>query len=65
MKIEHSPIRKWSLTLAAFAAVFVAGSLSAQNRAVDFTQGMPFSNGSLAGNKLYVAGQQGPDAQGR
>ena len=26
---------------------------------------MPFSNGYVAGNTLYVAGQQGPNAQGK
>jgi len=26
---------------------------------------MPFSNGYVAGNTLYVAGQQGPDAKGK
>ncbi len=33
----------------------------AQNHAIGFTQGMPFSEGYVAGNTLYVAGQQGPD----
>jgi 2-iminobutanoate/2-iminopropanoate deaminase len=36
----------------------------AQNRAIGFTKGAPFSEGYVAGNTLYVAGQQGPDAQG-
>jgi len=43
----------------------VIGSALAQNRAINFTQGMPFSEGYVAGNTLYVAGQQGPDAQGK
>ena len=37
----------------------------AQNTAIDFKEGMPFSNGVVAGNTLYVAGQQGPDASGK
>ena len=40
-------------------------SAFAQNKAIDFTKGMPFSEGFVAGNTLYVAGQQGPDAQGK
>jgi len=46
-------------------AVFVLGSALAQNRAIDFKPGMPFSDGYVAGNTLYVAGQQGPDATGK
>jgi 2-iminobutanoate/2-iminopropanoate deaminase len=41
------------------------GSALAQNKAIGFTKGMPFSDGFVAGNTLYVAGQQGPDAKGK
>lgn len=41
------------------------GSASAQNKAIGFTKGMPFSEGYIAGNTLFVAGQQGPDSQGK
>jgi len=41
------------------------GSAVAQDRAIGFKQGMPFSEGVVAGNTLYVAGQQGPDAHGK
>jgi 2-iminobutanoate/2-iminopropanoate deaminase len=37
----------------------------AQHQAIRFAKGMPFSEGYIAGNTLYVAGQQGPDAQGK
>jgi len=37
----------------------------AQNKAVDFNPKMPFSEGFVAGNTLYVAGQQGPDDKGK
>jgi 2-iminobutanoate/2-iminopropanoate deaminase len=47
------------LAFGAFASAY------AQNRAIDFKEGMPFSNGYVAGNTLYVAGQQGPDANGK
>ena len=47
------------------AALFVAGCAFAQHKAIDFKPGMPFSDGYIAGNTLYVAGQQGPDAHGK
>lgn len=39
--------------------------MQTQEQAIGFTPGMPFSNGYVAGNTLYVAGQQGPDSNGR
>jgi 2-iminobutanoate/2-iminopropanoate deaminase len=44
------------------AAPFTA---HAQNKAIDFDPKMPFSDGFVAGNTLYVAGQQGPDDNGK
>jgi 2-iminobutanoate/2-iminopropanoate deaminase len=35
-----------------------------QEQTIGFTTGMLFSNGFVAGNTLYVAGQQGPDSKG-
>jgi 2-iminobutanoate/2-iminopropanoate deaminase len=52
----------WSVGILAFC---VFGSAFAQNKAIGFKKGMPFSEGYVAGNTLYVAGQQGPDAQGK
>jgi 2-iminobutanoate/2-iminopropanoate deaminase len=46
-------------------ALCILGTALAQNRAIDFKKGMPFSEGYVAGNTLYVAGQQGPDSQGK
>ncbi len=46
-------------------ALSITGSAFAQNRAVGFSKNMPFSEGYIAGNTLYVAGQQGPDAHGK
>jgi 2-iminobutanoate/2-iminopropanoate deaminase len=51
--------------LVAILALCTVGSAFAQNKAIDFKKGMPFSEGYVAGNTLYVAGQQGPDAQGK
>ena len=53
------------LLMAGLSAVFTTGSAFAQNKAVDFKQGMPFSGGYIAGNTLYVAGQQGRDEAGK
>jgi 2-iminobutanoate/2-iminopropanoate deaminase len=52
----------WSIVLLAFSGF---ASAFAQNKAIDFKEGMPFSSGYVAGNTLYVAGQQGPDASGK
>jgi 2-iminobutanoate/2-iminopropanoate deaminase len=41
-----------------------AGS-QAYAQAIDYKEGMPFSQAYIAGNTLYVAGQQGPDAGGK
>lgn len=56
------PRHLWIAGLIAFCTV--TGAL-AQNKAIGFKKGMPFSNGVVAGNTLFVAGQQGPDAQGK
>lgn len=45
--------------------LFMSGSGLAQHQAVGFTKGMPFSEGYVSGNTLYVAGQQGPDSHGK
>jgi 2-iminobutanoate/2-iminopropanoate deaminase len=39
--------------------------MNSQTQAIEFTEGAPFSNGYVAGNTLYVAGQQGLDASGQ
>jgi 2-iminobutanoate/2-iminopropanoate deaminase len=54
--------RLWSVGVLAFCTLAIAFS---QNKAIDFKKGMPFSDGYVAGKTLYVAGQQGPDAQGK
>ena len=50
-----------ALALLVTAPLFV----HAQNKPIDFNPKMPFSNGFVAGNTLYVAGQQGPDDGGK
>jgi 2-iminobutanoate/2-iminopropanoate deaminase len=57
-------LRKRTLPLALLiAAALGTCSAHAQNKAIGFTQGMPFSDGVVAGNTL--AGQQGPDGKGK
>ncbi len=53
------------LWIAGIVLLSALGSASAQNKAIGFTRGMPFSDGYVAGNTLFVAGQQGPDAHGK
>ena len=39
--------------------------MNSQEHAIGFTKGAPFSNGYIAGDTLYIAGQQGPDSSGK
>ena len=54
-----------SVCLTGLFAVSLSSSCFAQHHAIGFQQGMPFSDGYVAGNTLYVAGQQGPDSHGK
>lgn len=45
---------------AAVALMLAAPAFGQSNKAIDFNPQMPFSQGVVAGNTLYVAGQQGP-----
>lgn len=65
MSMRYSAVAKRVFLMAALTAGFTTGSAFAQNKAVDFKPGAPFSGGYIAGNTLYVAGQQGRDAAGK
>jgi 2-iminobutanoate/2-iminopropanoate deaminase len=65
MTMKCFAIARRSVVLAGVTAFLATGSLFAQNKAIDFKPGMPFSNAYIAGNTLYVAGQQGPDEHGK
>jgi 2-iminobutanoate/2-iminopropanoate deaminase len=56
---------KRAFLMTGFMAVLGAGSALAQNKAIGFKDGNPFSEGYIAGKTLYVAGQQGPDENGK
>jgi 2-iminobutanoate/2-iminopropanoate deaminase len=66
MMMQYAAVAKRVFMAAGLTAVFATGSAFAQNKAVDFKQGMPFSGGFIAGNTLYVAGKLsgeiGPEA---
>src|SRR6202161_3836386 len=65
MKREYLAVAKRGLLLAGMMIVLTAGSAFAQHQGIVFKQGMPIINGYVAGNTLYVAGQQGPDSDGK
>ena len=65
MKREYSQWVKRGLLVAGLLVVFTSDSAFAQNHAIGFKKGMPFSEGYVAGKTLYVAGQQGPDSHGK
>ena len=65
MTMKYAGMAKRAFLVAGVLALGTAGSAFAQNKAIGFKDGMPFSEGYIAGNTLYVAGQQGPDAQGK
>lgn len=65
MKREYSQWVKRGLLVAGLLVVFTSDSAFAQNHAIGFKKGMPFSEGYVAGKTLYVAGQQGPDSHGQ
>jgi 2-iminobutanoate/2-iminopropanoate deaminase len=60
MRQKRSKTIQWCIWSVAILAACGSGVASAQNKAIDFKPGMPFSNAFVAGNTLYVAGQEGP-----
>ena len=56
---------KQSLWLVGWLTLSMSASRFAQHKAIGFTKGMPFSDGYVSGNTLYVAGQDGPDGYGK
>lgn len=65
MKKIYLKTTNWRLLTGAVLVFAALGSASAQNKAIGFTSGNPFSDGFVAGNTLYVAGQQGSDSHGK
>ena len=60
MREKHSKTTQWCIWSVAMLSLCGSAGAFAQNKAIDFKPGMPFSNGYVAGNTLYVAGQEGP-----
>lgn len=65
MKKECSRATNRSILLVGLLAIGASCCAFAQNKAIGFTPGAPFSEGRIAGNTLYVAGQEGRDATGK
>jgi len=65
MKNEYLRVKTRCVLFIALMTFVGMGNAFAQNRAIGFVRGMPFSEGVVAGNTLYVAGQQGPDSHGK
>lgn len=64
MNKKHLSKAQGALVFAGLMSLYISGNAFAQNRVVGFKKDMPFSQGYIAGNTLYVAGQQGPDSHG-
>lgn len=62
---ERSRNKALSVCLTGLIALGMSYSCFAQHRAIGFKNGMPFSDGYVTGNTLFVAGQQGPDSHGK
>jgi 2-iminobutanoate/2-iminopropanoate deaminase len=65
MNHTNSRSIKRGIWLTGLLALFMSGSGLAQHQAIGFKKVMPFSEGFISGNTLYVAGQQGPDSHGK
>ncbi len=65
MKNETIRRRQRAIWLVGLSALVASSASFAQDRAIGFHSGTPFSEGRVVGNTLYVAGQQGPDAHGK
>ena len=65
LPLKHILVGLFVFTLFAQAATLTA--FAEERRAIKFpgTEGLPFSDGVIAGNTLYVAGQEGTDDQGK
>ena len=65
MRNTNSGSIKRGIWLAGLLALFMSGSGLRSIRLSALQKGMPFSEGYVSGNTLYVAGQQGPDSHGK
>jgi 2-iminobutanoate/2-iminopropanoate deaminase len=65
IKNRNFRVMRFKLGLIGLLTLFILPGVSAYSQAIGFKEGMPFSEGYIAGKTLYVAGQQGPDANGK
>lgn len=64
-RISNFRTTRLKLALLGLLIPFIFADTSAYSQAINFKDGMPFSDGYIAGNTLFVAGQQGPDTSGK
>lgn len=64
MRIKYARLMLWFFAVAFTIAVTVQRSYGQERRVVNLSpaRGLPFSDGVVAGNTLYIAGQEGTDA---
>ena len=60
MRSKTSKTTRLCVSWTVILALLGCGQAYAQNKAIGFKPGMPFSDGYVAGSTLYVAGQEGP-----
>jgi 2-iminobutanoate/2-iminopropanoate deaminase len=69
MKIETRSIRLflWAFAITLMVGITVQSGYSQERKAVNLSsaQGLPFSDGIIVGNTLYIAGQEGSDDSGK
>jgi 2-iminobutanoate/2-iminopropanoate deaminase len=69
MKIETRVIRLflWAFAITLMVGIAVQSGYSQERKAVNLSsaQGLPFSDGIIVGNTLYIAGQEGSDDSGK
>jgi len=65
MKMQSNTMRRFALVLGVALTLALAAQRSSaqEHKAINLspTRGLPFSDGIIAGNTLYVAGQEGTD----
>jgi 2-iminobutanoate/2-iminopropanoate deaminase len=64
MQTRNARLLMWAFAVALTIAVAGQGGYCQERKAINLSpaRGLPFSDGVVAGNTLYVAGQEGTDA---
>jgi 2-iminobutanoate/2-iminopropanoate deaminase len=64
MQTRNARLLMWAFAVALTIAVVGQGGYCQERKAINLSpaRGLPFSDGVVAGNTLYIAGQEGTDA---